>query len=185
MPLTHLQEHLDLIARHEQEFLARRTQAERRIDAIAGFIGSVGFVVVHLGLFTLWMAWNSLPGTHHFDPRPFALLQTVVAIESLLAASFILMRQSRLARRSEEREHLLLQVALLTEKETTALLNLERKVARQVGLEQAANAADIRELARDTPIDEVAQVIQQTLTEAESGEAGDTVTLGLSGEGPR
>jgi uncharacterized membrane protein len=113
MPRQHVQEHIELIARHEAEFLARRTSAERRVDAIAGFIGSIAFVLIHLCAFTLWIAWNSLPGLHHFDPKPYSLLQTVVAMEALLAASFILIRQTRLARRSEEREHLLLQVVLL------------------------------------------------------------------------
>jgi uncharacterized membrane protein len=44
MSQSHVQEHIDLIARHEQDFLARRTKAERLSDGIAGFAGSIGFV---------------------------------------------------------------------------------------------------------------------------------------------
>ena len=44
MSQSHIQEQIELIARHEQEFLERRTQAERVIDGIAGFVGSLPFV---------------------------------------------------------------------------------------------------------------------------------------------
>jgi uncharacterized membrane protein len=48
MSQSHIQEQIEQIARHEQEFLERRTTAERVIDSIAGFIGSLPFVAVHL-----------------------------------------------------------------------------------------------------------------------------------------
>jgi uncharacterized membrane protein len=183
MPHPHVQEHIELIARHEQEFLARRTPAERRVDAIAGFIGSLPFVLMHLALFTLWVLWNALPHLPHFDPRPFSLLQTCVAMEALLAASFILIRQNRLARRADERDHLVLQVLLLSEKEITTVLNVERQIATKLGLEKLANSPELEELSRDTPIEKVAQVIQQTITDNESGESSAPVAgLGLSGE---
>ena len=48
MPQDHIQEHVDLIARHEQDFLARRTPTERLGDLIASFTGSLTFVVLHI-----------------------------------------------------------------------------------------------------------------------------------------
>src|ERR1700735_2235721 len=96
MSQSHIQEQIELIARHEQEFLERRTQAERVIDGIAGFVGSLPFVAVHLCVFALWIVVNSLPHTRHFDSKPFGLLQTVVAMEAILVSSFILMRQGGL-----------------------------------------------------------------------------------------
>jgi uncharacterized membrane protein len=160
---THIQDHVELIAKHEQEFLERRTPWERATDAIAVFIGSAGFITVHLGLFASWVLLNTLPRLHHFDARPFALLQTCVACEAILIASFILMRQTRLGRRSDERDHLMLQILLLTEKELTALLGMDRKIATEMGLGNAANDPDVRELSKKTSIDEVAQTIKETL----------------------
>ncbi len=43
------QEHIDLIARHEQEFLAKRTRSERLGDTIAAFAESFGFLGLHAG----------------------------------------------------------------------------------------------------------------------------------------
>ena len=163
MAQTHIQEHIDLIAKHEQEFLAQRTRGERLGDTIAGFVGSFGFVSVHIAVFVMWITLNLLPRRQHFDPPPFSLLGTLVALEAIILASFILMRQARMSRRADERDHLMLQVLLLTEKEITAVLKMDRQIAQQVGLEKAANSAEARELSQHTSIEEVAQTIRETL----------------------
>ena len=163
MSQSHIQEQIELIAKHEQEFLERRTRAERVSDVIAGFIGSLPFVVMHLCFFVAWILLNSLPHVRHFDPEPFALLQTLVAMEAILAASFILMRQARMGRRSDERDHLMLQILLLTEKELTALLGMDRQIATEMGLTHAANDRDVRELSKDISIEDVAQTIKENL----------------------
>ena len=158
---THVQDHVELIAKHEQEFLARRTRWERATDSIAVFIGSAAFIGVHVALYASWVLLNTLPHIEHFDPRPFALLQTIVACEAILVASLILMRQTRLGKRSDERDHLMLQILLLTEKELTAMLGLNREIASEVGLEREANTKEMREMSKPTAIDEVAQSIKE------------------------
>ncbi len=163
MSQSHIQEQIELIAKHEQEFLERRTATERISDGIAGFIGSLPFVAVHLLIFATWIAVNLLPHVRHFDPEPFALLQTMVAMEAILAASFILMRQARMGRRSDERDHLMLQILLLTEKELTALLGMDRAIASEMGLSHAANSQEVRDLSKETSIEDVAQTIKENL----------------------
>jgi len=86
-----------------------------------------------------------------------------VALEAILLASFILMRQARIGRRSEEREHLMLQILLLSEKELTAALDLNREIARKAGLAYAADSPQVEELSQLTPIDDVAQTIREKL----------------------
>lgn len=167
MPQNHIQEHIELIAKHEEDFLAQRTQAERMGDSIAAFAGSIRFVVLHVLFFFAWIGWNTILPVRHFDPFPFAMLDTVVALEAILLASFILMRQARTARRSDERDHLMLQILLLTEKEITAVLGVDRQIAKQVGLDKVANSTEIRELSQQTSIDDVAQTIKESLPMAE------------------
>jgi uncharacterized membrane protein len=163
MSQSHIQEQIELIARHEQEFLEQRTTAERVGDVIAGFIGSLPFVAVHLCVFAAWIVTNLLPHARHFDPKPFALLQTCVAMEAILAASFILMRQARFGRRSDERDHMMLQILLLTEKELTALLGMDRQIASEMGLSRAANSTEVRELSQETSIEDLQQTIKENL----------------------
>ena len=153
MALNPVETHIDLIKQHEQEFLAKRTQSERLGDQIAIFVGSFGFVGV-------WIGWNVYPGILHFDPSPFSLLGTVLAMEAIILASFILMRQARMARRGDERDHLMLQILILTEREITAVLKVDRQIAQQVG---AANTAEVRELSQTTSIEDVAQSVRENL----------------------
>jgi uncharacterized membrane protein len=165
-PLSHLRDHIEIIAKHEQEFLARRTRSERLGDSLGAFIGSLKFVTIHIGLFATWLLLNIFPwGVPHFDAYPFPLLNVLVAIEAIFLASFIVMRQSRLGRRSDERNHLILQILMLTEKEITAVLSIERQLAARLGLEEISTNAEIEQLTQKTPIDELAQTVNDEILE--------------------
>ena len=48
----------------------------------------------------------------------------IVAVEAVFLSSFILMRQNRMMRRGERRNHLNLQIDLLAEKEITKLIQM-------------------------------------------------------------
>ncbi len=169
MPQNHIQEHVDLIARHEQEFLERRTATERLVDSVASFAGNFLFVLLHLLFFAVWMSVNTVhfAGVRHFDPPPFSLLGMVVSAEALLLASFILMRQTRMAKRGDERDHLMLQILMLTEKEITAVLAMNREIAKDAGLHGVADKPEVKELSRHTSIDDVAQSIRESMPEGE------------------
>jgi uncharacterized membrane protein len=165
MSQDHIQEHVDLIAKHEQEFLARRTHSERIADTIASFAGNLAFVLLHIFLAAAWIAVNtlSIARIRHFDPVPFSLLGTILAFEAILLASFILMRQTRMSRRADERDHLMLQILLLAEKETTAVLTMNREIAAKIGLPRMAGDKEIEQLSQHTSIDDVAQTIKESL----------------------
>jgi uncharacterized membrane protein len=110
-PISRLRDHVQIIAKHEQEFLERRTKSEKLGDSLGTFIGSLTFVSIHICWFGVWLAINVFQlGLPHFDPFPFSLLNTTVAIEAIFLASFIVMRQNRTSRRSDERDHLILQI---------------------------------------------------------------------------
>jgi uncharacterized membrane protein len=165
MSQDHIQEHVDLIAKHEQEFLAHRTRTERFGDAIASFAGSLVFVALHIVVFAIWVAVNTLHivSIRHFDPAPFSLLGTCLALEAILLASFILMRQTRTSRRADERDHLMLQVLLLAEKEITAVLGMDRQIAGSMGLQKVAKDKELEQLSQHTSIEDVAQTIKDSL----------------------
>jgi len=163
---NHVQEHADTIAKHEQEFIANRSAAERLASRIAGFAGSFSFVLIHVGVFAVWIIINTrgIGGIPRFDPNPFSLLATCVALEALLLASFILMRQSGLAKRADERDHLMLQMLLLAEKELSAVVRMNQQIAERMGLRSVSKDEEIQKLGQPTSIDEVARTIQDTLS---------------------
>jgi uncharacterized membrane protein len=162
---NHLQDHIETIAKHEQDFQASRSRGERIGDRIAAFAGSFPFVAIHITFFVAWVATNTLSvgNLHHFDPKPFPLLDTGVALEAILLASFILMRQSGLGKRADEREHLILQILLLTEKEVSAVVRMNQQIAEHSGLLNISKDEEIKELGRPTSVDAVAATIQEKL----------------------
>jgi uncharacterized membrane protein len=164
-PTNHIHGNVETILRHEQEFLARRSHAERLGDSTAAIVGSLGFVGSQLLFVAGWILVNAshVFAIRHFDPVPFSLLSGCLSLEGILLASFILMRQARLGRRSDEREHLMLQILILTEKEVTAVIGMNRQIAVKLGLGDVGADRDIQQLGEDTSIDEVAESIQQNL----------------------
>ena len=57
----------------------------------------------------------------------------------------------------------MLQVLLLSEKEITALLGMDRQIANKVGLPHVANDNEIEQLSQRTSIDDVANTIKDKL----------------------
>ena len=164
---SHIRDHIDLVVRHEQDFLERRTFSERAGDYIGASVGNLTFVIIHALWFGFWILVNTahIGRIPHFDKLPFPLLDTIVAMEAIFLASFILMRQQRMGRRSDERDHLILQILLLTEKEITVSLGVQREIARRLGLSRIADNEEVRELSQHTSIEAVAEDLVESLKE--------------------
>ena len=162
---THTQPHIDYIAKQEKDFLEQRTLAERAGDSVAGFAGSIFFVIIHSLLLLIWVAVNH--GVVHrirpFDPYPFSLLAMIVAVEAVFLSSFILMRQNRMTKRAERRDHLNLQVDLIAEKEITKLLQMVRAICGQMGLTHVIEDNELRELSQHTSVEGLSQRLEDTL----------------------
>ena len=57
----------------------------------------------------------------------------------------------------------MLQILLLTEREITASLGMQREIAEQMGMHKIAGDQEITQLSQQTSIDEVAQIIKESL----------------------
>jgi uncharacterized membrane protein len=161
----HAEAHINSIVKQEEDALERRSVSERLVDTVGAFVGSLTFVVLHLALVAAWVVINTgrIPGVKPFDPWPFSLLGVIVAVEAVVLSSFIIMRQNRMMRRGEQRDHLNLQVDLLAEKEITALLQMARALCGHMGLQSIAADKDIRELSQNTSIESLHQKLEERL----------------------
>lgn len=164
----HTQSHIDSIAKQETEFIEKRTLAERAGDAVAGFAGSLVFVMIQALLVLGWILVNTrgVRGIRPFDPYPFSLLGLMVAVEAVVLSSFILMRQNRMTKRAERRDHLNLQIDLIAEKEVTKLLQMVRALCSHLGLNQIAEDEELKEFTKTTSVETLTQRIDDTLPEA-------------------
>jgi uncharacterized membrane protein len=159
------QSHIDSIVKQEEEELERRSSAERFADAVGVFAGSLVFVVLHLVLVLAWLLVNTgkIPPAKPFDPYPFSLLGVIVAVEAVILSSFILMRQNRMMRRGDRRDHLNLQIDLLAEKEITKVLQMVRAICGHMGLQNIMADKEIRELSQPTSIESLSQTLEDRL----------------------
>jgi uncharacterized membrane protein len=164
----HTQSHIDSIARQEYEFLEQRTSSERVGDRIAGFAGSMSFVLIHVLLVLSWVLINvnRVSWIPRFDPYPFSLLGMIVAVEAVVLSSFILMRQNRMTKRAERRDHLNLQIDLIAEKEITKLLQMVHAICDDMGLKQIAEDQELKEFSQETSVETLTQRLDDTLPEA-------------------
>jgi uncharacterized membrane protein len=83
----------------------------------------------------------------------------IFAVEAVILSSFILMRQNRMMRRGERRDHLNLQIDLLSEKEITKLLQMVRAICGRMGLNNIMEDEEIRELSQNTSIESLSQTL--------------------------
>jgi uncharacterized membrane protein len=163
----HAEAHIDSIVKQEEDALERRSHSERFADNLGVFAGSPTFVLLHLLFLLAWLLMNTgqISWVRPFDRYPFSLLGVIVAVEAVILSSFILMRQNRMMRRGERRDHLNLQIDLLAEKEITTVLQMVRAICGKMGLQNIAADKDIRELSQNTSIESLSQSLEDRLPE--------------------
>ena len=129
------QRNVELIRRLEASARQERTRSDLVAEAIANFCGSMTFVWVHVVWFGAWVVINVAPGIPHLDPFPFTFLTLVVSLEAIFLSTFILISQNHETKISERRNHLDLQINLLSEQENTKMIVMLQAIAAKVGAE--------------------------------------------------
>jgi uncharacterized membrane protein len=149
----------------ERKALAASSWSERISDSISAFAGSLSFVLCHAVVFAAWAGWNALaPPPRRFDPYPYGLLTFIVSLEGVLIATFVLIKQNRMAAQSDQRDHLNLQVDLLAEQEMTLVLMMLRRISEQLGVRtEGADEERAAQLAEETNVYELMQTIEHEL----------------------
>lgn len=128
------------------EHSANRSRMEVVADRMIRVASSTWFLLAHVLAFLLWIVINApLPGMPQFDPYPFGMLTTIVSLEAIFLAIFVLMTQSRESRIGELREELTLQVNLRMEEEITKTLHLVAGLYSRLNL-QLAEDAELRSM---------------------------------------
>lgn len=149
----------------EEGFLRSRTWADRLADTIGGFSGSLRFVALHIIFYGAWILGNLgwIPWIRKFDPFPFLLLGMIVSLEAIFLSAFVLMKQNRMSRREDLRAHLDLQINLLAEREMTLVLQMLQRISTRLGIRTPGD--EIEELTEETPVEALANELQQKLQE--------------------
>jgi uncharacterized membrane protein len=133
--------------------------ADRIAITISNFAGTMNFVYFHTLLYGVWAAADlGFLGFHNFD-RDLIGLNTVATVEAIFLATFVLIAQNRLTAQAEIRNHLDVQVGLLTESETTHILRLVVAMSKKMDINEA-NDPEIAQLLRDVEPQEMIDQIE-------------------------
>ena len=151
---------VDLIRELEEAAKRERRPSDRVAEAIAGFCGSMMFVWVHVVWFGGWIAFNVIPGLPHIDPFPFTFLTLVVSLEAIFLSTFILISQNHDTRITERRNHLDLQINLLSEQENTKMIAMLQAIAAHIGAE-LGHDPHLKALSEETEPERVVQQIEE------------------------
>jgi uncharacterized membrane protein len=155
------------VVKMEEEFLQKRSTAARIVDAAVDRVGTMASFLIHISVFVAWIFLNSgvFRGVRTWDPFPFILLTMFVSMEGVILALFVLMKQNRMSRRADERDHLHLQIDLLAEKEITTLLQLQQHMIAHLGIPAPPREAEVQQLAEDTAVENLASELRDKLPE--------------------
>lgn len=149
-----LEENVQAIKVWERGILLARSKAEQVSDWIASTAASGPVLVLHVVWFGVWVALNLgvMRNVRPFDPFPFPFLTMSVSLEAIFLALFVLASQNRLARQSDKRSHLDLQIDLLAEREMTAMLQLLQDIARHLEVETTVTSQQLEDLMKKTDL---------------------------------
>jgi uncharacterized membrane protein len=87
----------------------------------------------------------------------------LVSLEGVLLSTFVLIKQNRMSQRADQRAHLGLQINLLSEKELTKILQLQRLICARLNIEEAAQDKEVAELSSVTAVGNLAREIDQRI----------------------
>jgi uncharacterized membrane protein len=161
-------ENIDKVAQVESDALRPRSHGEAITEAIGSFAGTLAFVVLQLAAFAGWIMVNGdkVPGISPFDPVPYPLLSSITSLEAVLLAAFVLMKQNRMSTVADRRDHLDLQVNLLTERESTRVIQMLERVSSHLGVEQQHDA-ESRELGEHIAVEHLVDELDRRMPDAE------------------
>ena len=154
------QRNVEAILQLEKAAKEERTGSDLVAENVANFCGSMTFVWVHVVWFGLWILINLIPGIKHIDPFPFTFLTLVVSLEAIFLSTFILISQNHDTRISERRNHLDLQINLLSEQENTKMIGMLQAIADKVGADMSQDP-HLQALSQETEPERLVKQIEE------------------------
>lgn len=167
------------IAQLEQEFRKHRSPTTCLSDRITALVASPWFIAAHVLLLAGWILANSVNifGIAQFDCYPFGFLGLCLGLESMLLTTFVLMSQKRQTQQADQWAHVALQLSLLSEQESTKMLQLLQAICQKVGVKSIDNDQELEQMIQATPIAAIVQELEKVREAEESSNHGPKLFL--------
>jgi uncharacterized membrane protein len=159
-----VKENIDLIADFYDQEGSKITRTQSVIEKISAFFSSpIYFSILILFVFG-WIAINQFEPHFNiapFDPEPFVLLHGIIGLNGILITIAVLVKQNRLEKLEEKRDHLNLQATLLAEKKTTKIIKLLEELRRDLPNVKNRVDPEIEDMKIDTDPHEVLSALDE------------------------
>jgi len=168
-------------AREEQKISA----SQRALERVSDFIGRPVFLELILVFVALWIVISiglRQLGVVDFDPPPFFWLQGIISLGALLTATAVLIKQNRLAKLAEQREHLDLKITLLTEQKAAKLIDLLEELRRDLPNVPNRRDAEASALKQSMNADQVLAALGERGEQTAQAEQNATLKPGRPNE---
>ena len=162
-PSRQAAENIETVLALEEEATPALPWRERVAEKVGDVAGSAGFILFHLGWFALWSLDNLgwFPWVPVFDEYPFPLLALLLAMEAVILASCVLIRQNRAAELAEERSHIDLQVNMLAEREITKVIQMLDRISVALRIDHVVVDQESQELGEETTVPGLARKLRE------------------------
>ncbi len=143
---------------------ARRTMVERLADSMTSSFGSIAFLLLNVCLFIAWILINTgkLEGIAVFDPYPFNLLTTIVSLEAIILAVFVLISQNRSIKVDDLREEIHLQINLISEREITKIMKMLTILLENQGIDLSQDP-ELKKMLRPVSEEEIEKRLEKEI----------------------
>ena len=162
-----LERNIHALVERQRREEAQAPISQKVADSVTAFTGSMAFVYLHLVIFGTWIVANLhwLPGIAAWD-ESFVVLAMVASVEAIFLSTFVLISQNRMAAAANKRADLDLQISLLSEHETTKLVELLTQVAVKLEIDPPQKE-ELQEAASDVAPERVLDKIEETKSETQ------------------
>ena len=143
---------------------AKRTATEKIADFMTASFGSNVFLVLNAVFFTFWILINTgyLDWLPIFDPFPFIHLTTIVSLEAIILAIFVLISQNRTTKVDDLREETDLQLNLISQREITKLIKMMALLLAKQGIDLSQDP-ELHKMLRPVSEDEIEKKLEKEI----------------------
>jgi uncharacterized membrane protein len=143
---------------------AKRTMMEKMADLMTSNIGSSKFLLFNISIFILWILINTgvVGNLVPFDPFPFNLLTTIVSLEAIILAIFVLISQNRTTKIDDLREETHLQLNLISEREITKLMKMMDMLLEKQGIDLSQDP-ELKKMLKPISEEEIVKKLEKEI----------------------
>lgn len=150
------------------------TVGQQLAEKVAASVGSWTFLSIQSGFLILWLIYNTLQFTRHFDPPPYILLNLLLSFQAAFTGPVLLIAANVGAMRDHKQSDRIEFLTKQNEDLGERLLNLEQMLEQHVSRNLATHATELAELG--VLVREVHSVICATKPEVNGANASEPET---------